>query len=264
MKQTTYHFIANWKMYRPYQETISWLNDYAQQLDKVFGNQNTKFILCPSFPALAPANQILQSTRLELGAQNCSAYTSGAYTGQVSAQSLQEVGCSYCIVGHSERRTLFNESTELIAQKASQLLTRGLIPIICIGESTKEKTADINHLVDELIAKQLKPIIDIIGSILKKENNPAKTKILIAYEPSWAIGTGKTPQLEKLCLIFEALARFTQTAPYDSMEFKLLYGGSVSGQNSQPLTKIEHLSGLLIGKSSLDFQELKKIVSWFV
>src|SRR5438477_12817571 len=116
-------------------EAVRFCTENYDELLNLSKNTNNSIVLCPSYVALFPVTQILQKTAIHIGAQDCSSYSNGAYTGEISAQSLAEVGCSYCIIGHSERRTLFNETHDTVAQKLTQLLNNNIKPIICIGET---------------------------------------------------------------------------------------------------------------------------------
>jgi triosephosphate isomerase len=243
----SYFFIANWKMQLPLLQAIAWATDHAQNLADP--SQSHTLIICPSFEALYPLQKKLNKTNISLGAQNCSAYTKGAYTGEVSAQSLAEVGCQFCIVGHSERRALFHENNHDIALKVEQLLLNKICPIVCIGETEQEKK---NGQTVHIIKQQLDPVLTQI----KKFKSPF---LLIAYEPIWAIGSGKIPDASTVKTVFGYISHMVKEIAPHAIH-KLIYGGSISSSNVQQFTRIQQLNGLLIGSTSLDFQELKKIV----
>jgi len=240
-------FVANWKMQKSFNQSVKFVTKNLDELKKT----NALVVLCPSFPALYPMAQALKNTSVHIGAQNCSPHKNGAYTGQVSAQSLAEVGCTYCIVGHSERRKYNKESDSEVAQKTEQLIIQNIIPIVCIGESAQE--FEKKQTID-VLANQLKPVF----STIKTTKNAIK--VCIAYEPIWSIGTGKVPNIDYLKSIFETLQEWFNTQ-IPKIETKLLYGGSVNEKNILQFNNIPQIEGFLIGGSSLDFQKLKKIVS---
>lgn len=233
-------FVANWKMAKTFSQTIDFCTTYKNDLIDLSGSTNGQLVLCPSFPALASIAEILKSTTIAIGAQTCSPHKEGAYTGQVSALSLKQVGCRFCIIGHSEQRALGISNEQVVAQ-AMQLIECGIEPIICIGEnsSINEQGSTI-----EFLKEQLKSLTSILTT---------DQSITIAYEPLWAIGTGKIPTIPVLNEIFSWLSNQTH--------HRLIYGGSVSAENAHELSSIEHLDGFLIGSASLDFQNFEKIVS---
>jgi len=248
MKQTSksFYYIANWKMNMPLTSALTFAKQHGQELASLT-NATKKIVLCPSFPALAPLAHQLKATSVQLGAQNCAAHQKGAYTGEVSVQSLAEAGCTYCIVGHSERREYFDETNIDVAEKVPLLIAAGITPIVCVGETKEQRDAYQTHAALE---EQLAPLVQSC-----KKETIAYDQFLIAYEPIWAIGTGQQPDPDTLATIFSWLA---QKMP----ECTLAYGGSVAPENTQALQQIEHISGFLIGGASLDFQKLKKIVEF--
>jgi triosephosphate isomerase len=190
----------------------------------------------------------LNDTPIALGAQTCSPHASGAYTGQVAASTLAEVGCTYCLIGHSERRAC-GETNEQIVGQYNQLVNNNLTPIVCIGESTKDYAAGNTMTILE---QQLLPLVKTY------QENPSST-FLIAYEPVWAIGTGKIPTSAELTTIFAWLKKRLQNDLPEATTF-FLYGGSVDETNSAAIKNITHLDGLLVGSASLNFKNFKNIV----
>lgn len=251
MKKASYTIIGNWKMYFTFKQALNWLRSAKSELDQVCQKSGNSLILCPSFESLYSINLELKDSQIELGAQDCSNYLQGAYTGQISARSLSEIGCSYCIVGHSERRAYQREQNEEIAQKVKLLLESTISPILCIGESKQEYEAG---KTEEILKNQLKPITESLPS------QSSKIPFYIAYEPIWAIGTGVTPENSYLEKIFTLIKTITKQWP-NKDSIHLLYGGSVNAQTCESLKNISTIEGFLIGKASTDFQELKKIVS---
>ena len=209
-----------------------------------------------SFPYLAAfANEsVIQQLpkSIALGAQNMSEQQSGAYTGEVSSQMLNEVSARYVIVGHSERRSLYNETSTLVARKVASALEANLTPILCIGESEAERMAEQTEAV---LASQLQPVIDEIG-IEKFE------KVVIAYEPVWAIGTGKTASPEMAQETHAFIRQYlTNESAHIAQKVPLLYGGSVNQSNCEQLFAQTDIDGGLIGGASLKVEEFSVICS---
>ncbi len=229
-------FVANWKMNLSIAQQLV----LAKEFKKISTKSSYRIVVCPTFAALAPLQKLAAKGEIALGAQSCSPYHKGAHTGQVSAGELYELSCSYVIVGHSEERAMHRLSEIYIFDQLMRVLENGMIPILCIGETLEEKNAGATIAVLE---KQLKLVCERIP----------KASLYIAYEPLWAIGTGKIPQAAEL---EELIVRLKWMLPYCAF----LYGGSVSADTVQSLHSIAALSGFLVGHTSLDFQESKKIV----
>ncbi len=239
MKQQ-YLYAANWKMYLPMQEEILFFTSHKQEFAEL--STHASLALFPSYlslPAIAPE---CQGTEIKLGSQDCSAAPLGAYTGQVSARSLAQVGCSYCIVGHSERRAL-GETNDLTAQKVTRLIENNITPIVCVGETEQEYAQGATLKV---LDPQLTPILKAVGD----------KPLVIAYEPVWAIGTNKTPTASEI----EKILLHIMTITAHHKDITILYGGSIDKDNIKEFKNIDHIGGFLIGHASMDFQEFKKIV----
>jgi triosephosphate isomerase (TIM) len=246
-----YIFVGNWKMQLNFDETVQFASEYYD--DFVSLADEHSIVLCPEAISLYPMTQMFKATNVEIGAQNCSEHVVGAFTGDISAMSVHNVGCKYCIVGHSERRQNNHESDEKIARKIEHLLDYKVSPIICIGETKKDLDA---KKVFEVLKKQLTPVLEKISqNSLIADYLP----ICIAYEPIWSIGTGDVPSVEHLDTVFAFIKDLVQKTSI-KLNWRLLYGGSVNKENIEELKKINGLNGFLIGNSSLDFQEFKKIV----
>lgn len=248
-----YTFVANWKMYLSFDESIKYSTTNLETLTQLSEQQSIKIILSPSDPVLYPLIQIFKDTQIDFCAQNCSMHSKGAFTGQTSTQTLRELGCKYCIIGHSEIRQYNKETDDTIARKFDLLVDQKISPIICIGENESEKTANQTLAVLE---KQIQQILDLAKIEKNKLNG---LPIFIAYEPVWSIGTGMVAGNDYLETVFAWLHNQTQKN-LPSVHWNLLYGGSVSPENIESLKKIDYLSGFLIGKSSTNFQEFEKIV----
>ncbi len=241
---------GNWKMNKDIHETAELVRSLADRLKDL--RDEVDVIVCPSFASLVVAQSLLQNTRIKLGAQNVSSFGDGAYTGEVSAKMLLAAGCSYVIVGHSERRQYFHESDDLINTKALKALESGLIPIICVGETLQEREGGIT---DRVITTQMK-------GVLKGLSTDQLNKVIIAYEPVWAIGTGKTAtpdqanQVHKL--IRKLVAQIYSWA--EAEKIIILYGGSVNPQNAHALFHEPDIDGGLIGGASLKADSFLPIV----
>ena len=263
-------YIANWKAYLSYQQAIAWCKKHADELKEL--STQGQIIICPDFLALPEIKNIIKP--VAVGAQNCSAQSSGPYTGEVTAQSLQEAGATYCIIGHSERRKLCHETPADVAQKMEQLFACGITPVVCVSDE-----GELASLLDTFssatlaentrtgrIKKNTVPTISSgadmsVEAVAKSEGVVSRyeSTIILAYEPVSAIGTGNVPpakEIEKMLALFKE--KISAAAP--TANVSLLYGGSVNAKNAAELKKITNLDGFLIGKASTDFEELKKIV----
>lgn len=241
-------FVANWKMYRPFNACYQWCKENQQNLLHL--SLEHHIVICPEFSALWRIKELFDKHSLFIGAQNCADEKEGPYTGEVPVESLSNIGCTFCIVGHSERR-LFETPTTL-GKKIKLLLHYGIVPIVCIGESLEEKTA-------EQTIEILKKHMDILLEALD-QSQPFTTPVCLAYEPLWAIGSDINPPMDYLDKVFAFLAYYKQHLG-DRWHLSLLYGGNVSSTNVHELKNNHFIEGYLIGRGSLDFQELKKIVS---
>ena len=258
-----YLFVANWKMHLPFNQTIEFTTSHYDKLIKLAEETKHKIILCPSFENLYPIIQMFKSTPIKIGAQNCSSHTSGSFTGQVAPQSLQELGCSYCIVGHSETKicdqlcgdNALCETPETVAQKCIHLLDYDITPILCVGETQEEK--DANKTLD-VIKSQLEPLFKLIcnKTVVHTYLSP-----WIAYEPVWARGNDQTASPEHLDMVLTWLQEYI-AKECRAIKWKFMYGGSVSGEKIAKLKKLNKIDGFMIGKSSLNFQKFEKIVQY--
>lgn len=237
-------FVGNWKMNMPFAMACSFIHTHLPALELLTQKLPCTIIICPSFVALSDMCAQTQETSIKIGAQNCSEHSAGAYTGEINALSLAQIGCTYALVGHSERRIYFNESNEIVGKKITRLLENNIIPIICIGETHSDY---INNRTFDILNEQLKPIL---------AHAKLAKKIIIAYEPIWSIGTNNTPDNTYLNAIFLWLSQIvTNQLPLTKIYF--LYGGSVNQDNAHHLIRINHVDGLLIGNMSLDFKNFK-------
>lgn len=235
------YFIANWKSYLTYNQEIEWVKNNLEDLQSL----KNEIIICPSFLSLNSIKTLLNNSNIKTGAQTCSQFNPGAYTGEITAQSLAQVRVSYCIVGHSERRQNFNENEIAIVQKVKLLVENQIVPILCIGETRQEYEQKQSK---EALQKQLEPVLNL-----------AIENLIIAYEPVWSIGTGITPSNEYI----EHMATFIKEIiknKNSQVKYKIVYGGSITSKTATELNKCNLIDGFLIGKASTDFQKFKKIV----
>lgn len=241
-------YIANWKMNMVSLKKA--LSFYDEAIKEDTFHDHT-IVICPSFPHMYPMLHHTETSTIFIGAQDCSEHETGAFTGQVSARTLAEIGITSCIVGHSERRSYFHETDEQVALKVKQLIAASITPIVCIGETEKEFT---DKKTAAVLETQLEQVMRVIG-----QTNYTK-HLLIAYEPVWAIGTGKVPDATYITEIFQWILDYTKKKNTNPLTISLLYGGSVDAQMAKQIKHISTLSGFLIGGASLDFQKFKNIV----
>jgi triosephosphate isomerase len=230
---------GNWKMHggdASNRELVAGIIEGAPAAD------NVSLLVCPPFPYLASVASQLQGSAVELGAQNVSEHEAGAYTGEVAPAMLRDVGCRYVIVGHSERRALYGESSVQVAEKMAAALGAGLVPILCVGEMLEEREAG---RTEEVVGKQL-------AAALERNGIAAFKGSVIAYEPVWAIGTGKTATPEQAQDVHRYIRSVLaeQDAPV-AETVQILYGGSVKGDNAAGLFAMPDIDGGLIGGASL-------------
>ena len=205
------------------------------------GSVQAELAVCVPAPYLAQTQAALTGSAVAWGAQDLSVHESGAYTGEVSAAMLGDFGCKYVIVGHSERRSYHGESDELVAHKASRALAAGLVPIVCVGETLAERE---QGATDAVVIRQLQPVLDAVGAQLDK--------IVIAYEPVWAIGTGKTATPEMAQQVHELIRKtLAQRDAAAAQKVQVLYGGSMKPDNAKELLAMADIDGGLIGGAAL-------------
>ncbi len=231
--------MGNWKMNGSRSEGLALANAIAAGLKD--GDQG--IAVCVPYVYLSDVQGAIESTPLALGGQNVADQTSGAYTGEISASMLKECGCTYALVGHSERRSYYGDTNESVATRFCQAQKEGVIPVLCIGETLEERESDTTFAV---IDKQLNAVIDMAGI-------DALANSVIAYEPVWAIGTGKTASDEQAQevhkYIREQIAAKSQTV---ADKIQILYGGSVKPDNAKAIFAMPDIDGGLIGGASLD------------
>lgn len=242
---------GNWKMNLNKSEALSLVNQLNMQLK---GNPiHCELVICPPFPWIALLAQELQNSLIQLGAQNCAAQVSGAFTGEVSASMLASAGVSYVILGHSERRAQFGDTDAVILEKCKRALEAGLKVILCCGESLEER--DAGNAV-EVVYSQLLAILEDCAT-LNAEN------LVIAYEPVWAIGTGRTASPEQAAELHDAIRALLCKHFGDEIgnAIRLQYGGSCNASNAAGLFAKTNINGGLIGGASLKAEDFLSIAS---
>jgi triosephosphate isomerase len=244
---------GNWKMNLTSGAGLSLVGAIVEALEEEPEN-DVLVIIAPPFPFIGDTSDIVYESPIEVAAQNCHHMSDGAFTGEVSASMLSSFGCGYCIVGHSERRQYFNEDDALVNKKLQRLFENGIIPIYCCGESLDQR-ADGSHF--EVVAGQIHTAFNGIPHAKLKN-------IVIAYEPVWAIGTGKTATPEQ-AQEMHAFIRENLTAliGVDAQHVSILYGGSVKPENAQQLFAQTDIDGGLIGGASLNSSDFLSIIHSF-
>jgi len=241
---------GNWKMYKDLQETTDLLTQLKAAVPRL--PANVVSIVCPPYTSLHAAAAALSGSAFKLGAQNMSQHDEGAYTGEISGKMLKAVGCEYVILGHSERRQYFGETNELINQKAKKALALGLTPIVCVGESLQEREAGITG---QIVTTQVKGTLSGIGP-------QEMTRIVIAYEPVWAIGTGRVATPEQAQEVHQIIRK--QIAQlYDwalAERITIQYGGSVKPDNAADILTQNDVDGALVGGACLKADSFSAII----
>lgn len=239
---------GNWKMNTTVDQAVKLATEIKARLT---GYTDAVLLICPPFVNLSPVQEVIDKTVIKLGGQNVHFEKSGAFTGEISADMLKSIGCEYVIIGHSERRWIFGETDDMINRKVKSAIKAELIPILCIGEKIEDREAGST---EKVLEQQL-------NGALKDFTTTEMEKLVIAYEPVWAIGTGKTATPDQA----EAAHKFIRnkiSKEYGSQiadDITILYGGSVKPDNSDELFARENIDGFLIGGASLKAESFEKI-----
>lgn len=244
-------FIAgNWKMFKNRAEA----REFAEEFKKLYKDTDVQTAICAPFTDLETLVEAFAGTDIKVGAQNVHFADEGAYTGEVSVAMLEDIGVDFCIVGHSERRQYFAETDETVNLKLKKLLTRAIRPIMCVGESLDER--DAGSAFDRVKSQLQLGLADIDAK--------DAARIVIAYEPIWAIGTGRTAtpeQAEEMC----AFIRNTLIELYDedtADEMIIQYGGSVKPANATDIMNMDEIDGALVGGASLKAKDFMEIIDF--
>jgi len=243
---------ANWKMYKNPQQTREFFRAF---LPMVAGHERSEIVVCPPYVDVHVAVDSAQGSGVAIGAQNVFWKEEGAYTGEVSCSMLKSVGCTHVIIGHSERRQYFGETDETVNLKLKAALGAGLTPIVCVGEVLEEREAG---LTEEVLRRQCLRAFDAISGELAH-------KLVVAYEPVWAIGTGKTatPAMAVEAHIIIRAEAGKSLGDELASKMRILYGGSVKSENAKTLMSEEEIDGALVGGASLDAGSFAAIVMYY-
>jgi len=241
---------GNWKMYKTIRESV----DFIEQLKPLIKLADCDIVVSPPFTSLSAASKAALDTRIKIGAQDLYWENIGAFTGEISPQMVVEAGCQYVILGHSERRVIFGETSQSVNKKASAAVVAGLIPIICLGEQIKERKSGKTY--------------DVIGMQFRQSlaglTPETVSHIILAYEPVWAIGTGMTatPQIAQEVHAYLRELTTEMFNPSASDNVRLLYGGSVKPENINSLMVEKDIDGVLVGGASLKVESFSKIINF--
>ncbi|MDD5644213.1 MAG: triose-phosphate isomerase [bacterium] len=242
---------GNWKLYKTISEAVEFVSELK---GKVSGVTDIDIVVCPPFTAVSKAADALRGSNIKVGAQDAHWEEEGAFTGEIAPSMLKEAGCSYVIIGHSERRAMFGETNQTVNKKLKAVLKTGLIPIVCVGEKLEEREKGITK---DIVKNQVQ------GSLqgLKKEE---MMNVVIAYEPVWAIGTGKTATPEQAQEV-HAYIRELLSDLFDaelSAAVRIQYGGSIKPDNIKSLMSKKDIDGGLVGGASLKVESFEKLVKY--
>jgi triosephosphate isomerase len=242
---------GNWKMNKDLAESASLINDLKAKLGS--GVSGVQAVICPPYISLSLASELIKGTPIKLGAQNMYLEDEGAFTGEISPKMLKSAGCTHVILGHSERRQFFGETNEYINKKAKKALASGLIPIICVGETLDEREKNIT---DQVVSAQVK-------GVLKDISSADVEKSIIAYEPVWAIGTGKTATKEQAEEVHRLIRKLVGQLYSWAVAEKVIiqYGGSVKPDNAAELLHQPNIDGALVGGACLKADSFYQIIA---
>ena len=241
---------GNWKMFKTVREAVNLVQTIKAGIHKM---SDCTVVVCPPFIALAPVAEAIQDCPIQLGAQNMHPETEGAFTGEISPVMLKEVGCRYVIIGHSERRQYFKEDNSFINEKVKTALKYSLVPILCMGETLDERNA----------RRQFEVVKEQFDLSLKDITKEEIAKTVIAYEPVWAIGTGKTATPEQAEQMQSYIRRLLKEKYGEEIAVRIpiLYGGSVKPDNNGELMRKPNVDGALVGGASLKAESFVQIVT---
>lgn len=231
---------GNWKM----NYCVNKAEDFVSEIVDTINTDEVDVVICPNFVALDRIGELIDETNVKLGAQNVYFEDKGAYTGETSANMLAAVGVDYCIVGHSERRQYFGETNEIVNKKAKKLLEVAINPIVCVGETLEERESE---KMFEVVKKQVEESLSGIDKSLLMKS------VVIAYEPIWAIGTGKTAtaeQANEMCKYIRSVVK-DMTDEETAENVRIQYGGSVKPSNASEILNMSDIDGALVGGASL-------------
>lgn len=240
---------GNWKMNKTIKETVELITGFKRELSDV---DAVDIIVCPTYTALSDARELLMDSNIKLGAQDLYWEESGAFTGEISPGMIKDAGCTYVIIGHSERRKYFSETNGTVNKKTKAALAAGLLPIVCVGENLNEREAN----------KTFDIVKDHIEGSLAGLTEEDMTRITVAYEPVWAIGTGKTATPDQAQEVHKYIRELLGSI-FDketALTVRIQYGGSVKPDNIKDLMAEEDVDGALVGGASLKVDSFVGIV----
>lgn len=237
---------GNWKMNLSGAQAAALMQDLSTFLEEK-ASPDVACVICPPFPYITVAREAAAQNRVTIGAQDCSDQDQGAFTGQVAASMLKDVGCEYVILGHSERREYNNETSKLVKAKAQKALENGLTPIICVGETLVQRQGEQEEMI---IAEQLEGSVPLI-----KESE----MLIIAYEPVWAIGTGEVASISDIAKM-HAFIKMKLQELLPGKDVLILYGGSVNAENASDILAVPNVGGALVGGASLKSESFSAIM----
>lgn len=239
---------GNWKMNKTIKEAVALVTELKDQINET----DVEVVVCCPFTALSEVKRTIDGSKLKLGAQNMHWEDSGAFTGEISADMLKEIGVEYVILGHSERRQYFNETDEIINKKVHKAIEKGLKPILCVGETLEEREADQTF---DVVKRQTLLCLEGVKEA-DLEN------MVIAYEPVWAIGTGKTATAEDANAVIAYIREVIQNQYNDTISeiIRIQYGGSVKASNASEIMNEADIDGALVGGASLEVEGFLGIV----
>ena len=233
---------GNWKMNGKLENLLE-----IKKISNEFARSKIEIVICPPFTLLSAASELAKN--VYLGAQNLHPESEGAFTGEISADMLVDLGVKYSIIGHSERRNEHNETNEIVARKVKISLEKNLQTIICIGETELQRKENSTL---EILEQQL---------LESLANNTNSEKLIVAYEPIWAIGTGLIPEVSEISKIHDFLrVRLVELYGSNASTIPLLYGGSVNGSNASEIFNVNNVNGALVGGASLSFEKFAPII----
>ncbi|MCM8901578.1 triose-phosphate isomerase [Caldicoprobacter algeriensis] len=241
---------GNWKMHKTPSQTVSLINE----LKPLVKDAQVEVVVCPPFVCLPAAKEAVAGSNIKLGAQNMHWEEQGAFTGEVAPGMLKELGVEYVIIGHSERRQYFGETDEMVNQKVLSAVAHNLIPIICVGETLEQREQGIT---EEVVDRQTR-------AALKGLSPDVADRVVIAYEPIWAIGTGRTASSNDANEVIGYIRKVVGEVlgSQAAQQMRILYGGSVKPENAAELMQMPEIDGGLVGGASLKAQDFAKIVKY--
>jgi triosephosphate isomerase len=244
-----YVIAGNWKMFKTNSEALQLANQIKIKTTDI---KKTKVVICPPATALSVVNDVIKDSSVALGAQNLYWEKEGAFTGELSPGMIKSTGATYAIIGHSERRQYFGETDETVNKKIKAALENGLNPILCVGESLEEREANIT---DKIVSKQISGAFEGLDAV-------AAAKLIIAYEPIWAIGTGKTATPEQAQEVHKTIRDLIRSLYNDQVADNMViqYGGSVKPENAQILLSQSDVDGALVGGACLKADSFSEII----